>query len=302
MDYKKLIKRRETRVKILRLLSFIPDIPMLKFQYRVKTGHRLNLKSPKRFTEKLQWYKLYYHDPLMIKCVDKYDVREYVKGKGLERILIPCYGVFDSADQIDWEALPEQFVLKDTLGGGGNAVIIIENKSAADIAALTTKAEKWTSADIRKKNSGREWPYYNGKNHRIIIEKRIGTEEKGLTDYKFFCFNGKVEFLYVTGNRVPGQEVSIGIYDRNLKKMPVRRVGDHDYQLREKPDNYFEMLEIAEKLAEEFPHVRVDLYNIRGKIFFGEMTFYNASGYMLFDPDEFDVQTGDLFLLPERCI
>lgn len=301
MDYKKLIKKRETRERILRLFSFIPDTPMLMLQYWIKTGRRLNLKHPKRFTEKLQWYKLYYYNPLMAKCVDKYDVREYVISKGLERILIPCYGVFDSAGQIDWEALPEQFVMKDTLGGGGNAVIVIKDKSSADLKALTAVAEKWTAIDAKKKNSGREWPYYSGKNHRIIIEKNMATEKDELNDYKFFCFNGRAEFLYVTGNRIPGQAVSIGIYDRDLMKLPVRRVGDQDYNLTEKPENYSEMLEVAEKLAEGFPHVRVDLYNVRGKVFFGELTFYNASGYMVFDPDEFDTQTGALFLLPERC-
>ncbi len=301
MDYKKLIEKRGTRVKILKLLSFIPDVPMLKFQYFVKTGRKLNLKHPVRFTEKLQWYKLYYHNPLMIECVDKFNVRAYVKSKGLERILIPCYGVFDSADQIDWEALPEQFVMKDTLGGGGNAVIIVKDKNSADMKALKACAKKWTAIDAGKKNSGREWPYYNGENHRIIIEKNIGTGKNGLTDYKFFCFNGRVEFLYVTGNRVPGESVSIGIYDRNLKKLSVRRVGDQDFQLTERPENYYEMIEVAEKLAEEFPHVRVDLYNVCGKVFFGELTFYNASGYMIFDPDEFDVQAGNWFILPDDC-
>lgn len=109
IDYKKIIKSRELRLKILKIFSFIPDKPMVKFQYLLKTGHRLNQKNPKRFTEKLQWYKLYYKNPLMIQCVDKYDVREYVKPKGLEDILIPCYGVYNSPDEIDWGSLPNQF-------------------------------------------------------------------------------------------------------------------------------------------------------------------------------------------------
>lgn len=133
MDYKKIIKSRSLRLKLLRLLSFVPDKYMLKVQYRIKTGNNLNLKNPKRFTEKLQWYKLYYRDSLMIKCVDKYDVREYIRSKGLDKILIPCYGVYNSDDDINWNQLPNQFVMKDTLGGGGTSVIIVKDKNSADI-------------------------------------------------------------------------------------------------------------------------------------------------------------------------
>ena len=126
MDYKKIIKNRSIRLKILQIFSFIPDKTMIKLQYRVKTGNKLNLKKPQRFTEKLQWYKLYYKNPLMIQCVDKYEVRKYVKSKGLEDILIPCYGVYDSADNINWKKLPDKFVMKDTLGGGGVSVILVK--------------------------------------------------------------------------------------------------------------------------------------------------------------------------------
>ena len=136
MDYKKILKNRTVRLQLLRLLSFVPDKQMIQIQYRIKTGRRLDLKDPKRFTEKLQWYKLYYKDPVMIKCVDKYDVRDYVKSKGFEETLITCYGVYDSADEIEWEHLPQSFVLKDTLGGGGSSVIIVKDKSKENIEDL----------------------------------------------------------------------------------------------------------------------------------------------------------------------
>ena len=136
LDYKKIFKQRKTRTKILRALNFIPDKTMLKIQYRIKTGHRLNLKNPRRYTEKLQWYKLYYRNPLMIQCVDKYDVRDYVKSKGLEDILIPCYGVFDSAEEIEWGSLSSAFVMKDTLGGGGTSVAIVKDKNAENLEHL----------------------------------------------------------------------------------------------------------------------------------------------------------------------
>ena len=299
MDYKKIIKSRDLRRKILRLLSFVPDKIMLKMQYRAKTGRKLDLRNPKRFTEKLQWYKLYYKNPLLIQCVDKYDVREYVKSKGLEKILIPSYGVFESADEIDWDALPDQFVMKDTLGGGGTSVIIVKDKNNEERDELKRKISEWTAIKANVKSDGREWPYYSGKKHRIIIEKYIDSDSSktGLIDYKFFCFNGKTEFLYVMGNRKVGEQVRVRLMDRSFKRIPVLRVGDADMDEVSKPQNYHEMLLIAEKLAQDFPHVRVDLYNVEGKILFGELTFYNASGYMKYDPDDFDIEIGNKFIL-----
>lgn len=297
MNYKSIIKSQALRRKILRMLSFIPDKPMIKLQYRMKMGRKLDLKNPKRFTEKLQWYKLYYKNPLMIQCVDKYDVREYVKSKGLENILIPCYGVFDSADDIDWDSLPNQFVMKDTLGGGGNSVIIVKDKTKEDIGELKRRAAEWTRIKAHVKSDGREWPYYSGKNHRIIIEQFInsGSSKVGLIDYKFFCFGGSTEFIYVMGDRRVGERVRVRLVDRNFNWLSVTRVGDEDLGEVEEPKNYKIMLKVAEKLAEEFPHVRVDLYNIDGEIRFGELTFYNASGYMMYKPDEFDIIAGDYF-------
>ncbi len=299
MDYKKILKSRKLRLKILSLLSFIPDKTMLKIQYRIKTGHSLNLKNPKRFTEKLQWYKLYYKNPLMIQCVDKYDVREYVKSKGLEDILIHCYGIYDSVEDIRWRDLPSQFVIKDTLGSGGNTVIVVNNKSKQNISELKKTISEWTQIDSKKKDGGREWPYYSGKKHRILIEQLIVPEKdaNGLLDYKFFCFNGKVVFLYVMGNRKIGENVCVSIFDRQFRLMKVHRDGDATLEGVKKPKNYDEMIYTAEKLASDFPHVRVDLYNNNGIIKFGELTFYNASGYMKYVPDKFDYIVGQQFVL-----
>ena len=136
MDYKKIIKSRSLRLKILRFLSFVPDKTMIKIQYKLKTGHKLNLKNPRRFTEKLQWYKLYYKNPLMIRCVDKGDVRKYVAKCGLKDILIPSYGIYNSFDEINWDKLPSKFVVKDTLGGGGNSIIIVKDKKDINFEKL----------------------------------------------------------------------------------------------------------------------------------------------------------------------
>lgn len=302
MDYKKILKSRKLRLKILSLLSFIPDKTMLKLQYQIKTGHSLDLKNPKRFTEKLQWYKLYYRNPLMVQCVDKYDVREYVKSKGLYDILIPCYGVFDSIDDIQWEKLPSQFVIKDTLGSGGNTVIVVKDKSPKNISDLKKTVSEWTKVDVNKRDGGREWPYYSGKKHRILIEQLLVPEENtnGLLDYKFFCFNGKVVFLYVMGNRKIGEKACVSVFDRNFRLMKVRRDGDAILEGVRKPDNFVDMVYIAEKLASDFPHVRVDLYCDNGVVKFGELTFYNASGYMKYTPDSFDYKVGNVFVLPDK--
>lgn len=301
MNYKKIIKRRSTRAGILRALRFIPDEPMIKLQYFIKMNRRLDLKNPRRFTEKMQWYKLYYRNPLMVRCADKADVREYVRSKGLEEILIPCIGVYDAPEQIDWDALPERFVLKDTLGGGGNAVILVRDKAKADRAALTQRMRAWVSRDVHRKSGGREWPYHEGKNSRIIIEELLTEgDSSALTEYKFFCFNGRTEFLYVMKDRKLGESVKLGIFGREFNKLPVLRDGDADIGETEKPANFDRMLEIAEILSADFPHVRVDLYSVGGAIRFGELTFFNASGYMKYTPDDFDIEIGDKWKLPEK--
>lgn len=298
MDYKKIIKSRALRVKIMRVLSFVPDSWMVRLQYRIKTGHKLNLKNPRRYTEKLQWYKLYYRDPLMAQCVDKYAVRAYVEQCGLKDILNPIYGVYDAPEQVKWEELPNQFVAKDTLGGGGNDVIICRDKTHLDRERFYAELARWVTR-VYGKHPGREWVYDNAK-HRILIEKFIDSDPVtgGLIDYKFFCFNGRVEYLYVIADRKLGQDAAMGIYSRDFCQLPVYRIGERKLERKIlKPVNYEKMLSCAEKLSAAFPHARIDLYNQDGKIRFGEITFFNASGYMKFDPDEFDILMGNRFIL-----
>lgn len=302
IDYRKIIKSKSLRIKILRLLSFVPDRWMLKIQYRIKTGRRLNLKNPTRFTEKLQWYKLYYKNPLMVQCVDKYDVREYVKSKGLEDILIPCYGVYDSPEDINWDTLPNQFVMKDTLGGGGVSVIIVKDKASANIEELKKRAAEWVAIDAHRKGGFREWPYYSGKNHRIIIEKYIDVADSdgGLVDYKFFCFNGKPTWVYVMADRELGKGVGVGIYDTSFNCQTAQRNDERPLErIIEKPVTFELMKEISSKLSDSFPEARVDLYEVKGEVRFGEITFYDGSGYMTFTPDSFDEKFGEAFILPE---
>lgn len=304
INYKKIIKSRRVRLAIMRFLNFIPDKWMIKLQYRIKLGRKLNLKNPKRFTEKLQWYKLFYRNPLMPKCVDKGDVREYVAECGLGSILNECYGIFDRVEDIDFDALPDKFVVKNTLGGGGNSVVIVKDKSQLDIPALKERMNKWAKENAHVKNAGREWAYNSGRAHsRIIIEKFIEADESkgGLIDYKFFCFNGKAEYLYVFADRSLGEGAGESIFDAEFNdtgyysddEKPLARVIP-------KPSNFDEMRSIAEKLSAHFPHARVDMYDQNDKIIFGELTFFDGSGYFSFVPDEFDYILGEKFALPGR--
>lgn len=301
MDYTK-FGSREMRLAILKFLRFVPDNLMIRLQYKIATGNWLNLKEPKRYTEKLQWYKLFYRNPLMVQCADKFDVREYVTRCGLGDILTKCYGVFDSPEEIDFSSLPEKFVAKDTLGGGGTSVLIVRDKCKADLSEIKNQMRRWVNEPQGVKTGGREWPYYSGKKHRIVIEEYIETEAiQGLTDYKFFCFDGRFEYMYLICDRELGQQVKLGIFDKTWNKLEAYRTDEKplkgEFWL---PEQINEMVEIAEKLSKEFPHARVDLYNENGKILFGEITFFDGSGYMKFEPDEFDFVMGEKFKLPEK--
>lgn len=302
MNYKKILKNRDFRLKLLSWLWFIPDKMMIKLQYRIKTGRRLNLKNPKRYSEKIQWYKLNYKNPLLVQCVDKYDVREYVKSKELENILVPCYGVYDNVDEINWDKLPKQFVMKDTLGAGGFDVIVVEDKDRADIYVIKNKIEKWLQRPHRIKNGGREWPYYCGKKHRILIEKYLDAShiEGGLLDYKFFCFDGKAKYMRITGERQLGVTERIATYDMSFNRLDIIRKDLKSLTIDvEKPYNFNQLVKYAEILSESFPHVRVDMYDLDNKIYFGELTFFGSSGYLNYIPDSFDYEIGKNFYLPD---
>ena len=292
MDYKKIIKNKEIRIKILKIFNFIPDKIMIKIQYFIKNGTKVNLKNPKRFTEKIQLYKLMYRNNEMTKCVDKYEVREFVRKKGLEYILNELYGVWDNADNIDFDKLPNSFILKTTNGSQTN--IICKDKNKLNIEETRKKLNGWLRE--KREKLGREWAYYNVK-PRIICEKllsyNIGEE---LPDYKFLCFDGEPYCLYFINGRKQGEKVNLGIFDLNFKQLPYFRADENELKTKQdKPKNFEEMIEIARKLSSGFPHVRVDMYNINGKIIFGEMTFYDGSGYQRYQPDEFDYILGNQF-------
>lgn len=294
--YKNLIKSPATRKKILNLLRFVPDSLMLKLQYKIKLHRSLNLKNPKRFTEKIQWYKINYRNPVMHQCVDKYNVREFVKNKGLEKILIPLIAKYDDVHDLNIDNLPDSFVIKTTHGGGGLNVVICPDKSKFNLEDVKERLY-FQPHKVKKMSMGREWAYI-GLVPGVVVEKLLINDENpkaGVNDYKIFCYNGKPEYLVVDVDRYIGHKRNF--YKADWTRMDVSSdcpQADRDIP---KPDNYEEMLSIASKLSEDFPFVRVDLYNVGGKVYFGELTFYPWSGYVQFTPDEVDYELGNLFRL-----
>ncbi len=299
VNYKSIIKNKKLRLKILKILDFVPDKIMIYIQYYISTGRLLKLDNPSRFTEKLQWYKLYYRNELLTKCADKYLVRDYVSSKGLESILIPLYSVYDNADEIDFKTLPHSFVLKTTNGSHTN--ILCKNKSDLDVLVSKKKLNGWLTEWAGK--VGREWAYYNIQ-PKIVCEEFLDVANNAdLDDYKFFCFNGEIYCLYVVIDRTASDGIKLGIYDTEFNQLEYRRSDINPItKILSKPKNYNKMIEIVKILAQDFPHVRVDLYNINGDIYFGELTFYDGSGYKGYIADEFDYMLGKQFILPEKTI
>lgn len=294
--YKKIIRSRKLRFRLLSLFRFIPDKTMLKLQYRIKSGRQLNFKNPRRYTEKIQWYKLNYRNPVMQQCADKYLVREYVKSKGLESILNDLYAVFEAPDDIDLTALPEKFVLK--LSNGSSTNLLIEDKDKYNLDEIKRRfkdfcAQSGTSA-------GREW-VYNSKQKPVIVAEQYledpANENHTLRDYKIFCFSGKPEYIICVDGRYTDHYCHV-VYDTDWNKQNVI-IGESSAAANyERPDTLQYMLEIAATLSSEFPFARIDLYSIQGKVYFGEITFFPWSGYMEFEPDEFDFVLGEKFELP----
>lgn len=293
MDYKRIVPSKKLRFCILKLLRFLPDRVMLALQYRIKMGCACNFRHPQRWTEKLQLYKMYYRNPLLGTCVDKYAVRDYISQKGLFDKLVKLYGVYSNADDIDFDTLPNQFVVKTTDGGGGNNVVLVTDKSTIDIESLKRDLNSWIN--IKDINAGREWAYTQIDKSQIIIEELLVNRahpEAGIEDFKFLCFHGEPRYIIVDKDRYVDHKRNF--YDPNWNRVDVTTDHEQFDTPYPKPDNLTEMLEIVKLLSKDFPFVRVDLYNVDGNIFFGELTFYPWSGYVKFTPSEFDEQLGAL--------
>lgn len=292
---------RQYFAKVLLKFPFLlSDKQYLKTCFMYHFGYSLDLRNPKTFSEKLQWLKLYDRNPQYTIMVDKHAVKQYVAEQIGEEYVIPTLGVWDKPEDIDWETLPSQFVLKTTHGGGGNGVIICTDKKKLDKDKTIRNAKKALKADLYK--SFREWPYKNVPK-RIIAEKFMAPEKKtvpaDLPDYKFFCFDGEPRYCQVIRDRHAKE--TIDFYDMDWihqEFVGLNPVVHNGLTPVARPENLDEMKDICRKLAKDRPFVRVDLYLIDGKGYFGELTFYPASGLGAFTPLEWNFRLEDLINLP----
>lgn len=270
-------------------LRFLSDETYLKLRYRVTFHRKLDLKHPKTYNEKLQWMKIYDRDPLYNKLVDKYEVRSFVRERIGEEHLIPCLGVWSKFEEIDFDKLPEQFVIKCTHDSG--SVHICRDKSKIDKTAL----KKHFDAAVKDNQywGGREWAYKDVQGRIIAEEFMVDESRVGLKDYKFFCFDGVVKSMFIATDRgIEGQDVKFDFFDKEFNHLQFKHGHENATVMPKKPDRYEEMISLAEKLSKGLRHVRVDFYNINGQIYFGEMTFYHHCGFVPFTPEEWDYTFG----------
>ena len=286
---------------IQNFFRWLPDKTYLQLLYRFKMGHRLDLNHPKTFTEKIQWLKLYNRRPEYTLMVDKYAVKKYVADIIGEKYIIPTLGVWNKPEDIDWDALPNEFVLKTTHGGGSGGVIICKDKKTFDRnKAILTLRENMNS-DIYR--SLREWPYKDVK-RRVLAEKYMVPKDMvnnpiyDLSDYKFFCFNGEPKYCQVIRNR--HSKESIDFYDMNWRHQEfvgLNPIASNGINPVPRPLLLDDMICICHKLSENMKFVRIDMYVIDNRTYFGEITFYPASGIGLFNPEKWNTELGNLISL-----
>lgn len=289
------------RFKIMNRLGLcdnMPDEEYLKKQYKAIMGKKLNLDNPRTFNEKLQWLKLHNRRPEYITMVDKYAVKQYVANKIGEEYIIPTLGVWDNAEDIDFDKLPNKFVLKCN-HNSGLGMCICKDKSKIDIPRTIALLNKGLAQNYYL--HGREWPYKYVK-RRIIAEQYMedNPDSQELTDYKLMCFNGKIKCSFTCTSRYAKEGLRVTFFDTNWKKMPFERHYPSEFGTIAKPKTYGEMTQLAEKLAEKIPFVRVDFYEIKGKPYFGEMTFFPGNGMEEFTPEEWDETLGSWIELPNK--
>lgn len=276
------------------------DETYLRVRFRLLMGKWPDLKNPKTFSEKLQWLKLHDRRPEYTMMVDKYAVKEYVAGIIGNEYVIPTIGVWNRPEDIEWDKLPDRFVLKTTNGGGSLGVVICKDKATLDKESAIKKLRSSMNSNGFRIQG--EWPYKNVP-HRIIAEQYIEPRPdlKDLPDYKFFCFDGVVKGLFVATERQnPNEDVKFDFFDAEYNHLPFRQGHDHAKVTPPKPENFELMKELASKLSKGIPQVRVDLYDLGERVLFGEITFYHFGGLEPFEPEEWDYKFGSWLHLPPK--
>lgn len=282
-------KLYKTRRKLQVLASYIvPNEVLSKIYSRIAMKKNVNLKCPQTFNEKIQWLKLNYYDnnSLIIQCSDKYSVRKYVQEKGLSKLLVPLIGHWKSEEQIDWETLPSKFILKCTHGCAYN--ILCKDKEKMDEKKVKRKLKKWLNEDFGRFNLEK---HYSKINPSIVCEENLGDN---LKDFKFFCFNGRPEFMYVSENLIDDNNASMGFFMLNGDKIPVYRDHYSDLKLVDIPNFFDEMLASVKILCEDFCFVRVDMFVLKDSYYFSELTFTPGGGMMDISPDSYDLIWGKM--------
>ena len=270
-------------------LNWMPDSLYVKLLYRTYMGKKLNLKNPQTYNEKLQWLKLYDHNPLYTTMVDKYEAKKYVADIIGEDHIIPTLGVWDNPEDVDFDALPSKFVLKTTHDSGG--IIIVDKACGYNRDDINSFFRQRLSHSTYAKQ--REWPYKNVR-PRIIAEKYMEDDETHeLRDYKFFCFDGDVRVLFIATDRQSKErETAFDFFDRDFNWIDLRHGHPNAPQIPAKPKNFELMKQLAGKLSKGLIQIRVDLYEINGKVYFGELTFFHHGGVVPFDPESWDYELG----------
>ena len=282
--------KRAIAVSVRGIIKFFSKRKYVELQYKYITHHKLNLDNPVRYTEKLQYLRLYVYpkDKEVSRCAGRVGVREYVKELGYEDTLIPIYGIYDSFDEIDFDKLPNKFVMKCTHGSGMN--FICKDKSEIDIKELRTKFNCWLKTNYGKKTVEL---HYSPIKPQIIIESFIEENGRLPVEYKIHVFNGIAKSLYV----VTARNIDIRYNNYYIDWTPFEGSQFNGWKktdyLLQKPDNFDKMVSFAEILAKKFPFVRVDLYDVNGKIYFSEMTFTPAKGTLILDEDKADFEMGE---------
>lgn len=280
--------------KIKYAMRIIPDRAYIQMYYFAHFKKFCNLKNPKTYNEKLNWLKLHDKNPIYTRIVDKFEAKEYVKDIIGDQYIIPTLGVWDNFDDIDFDELPQQFVLKCTHDSEG--LVIVKDKDKLDKEMAKNKIES-----ALKQNFfyiGREWPYKNVK-PRIIAEKYMEDHIDGeLRDYKFFCFDGEPKAMFVASDRA-SDNVKFDYFDLNFNHLDIKQKYPHAEQPLRKPVTFEKMIELSKVLSKGFTHVRVDFYEVDGQLYFGELTFYHFSGFMPFEPNKWDKIFGDWIKLPQ---
>lgn len=294
INFNKFDKKHKLRSAMMDCFCWMPDKAYLKMVFRIRNGKKLDLDNPKTFCDKMNWLKLHDKQELYTELVDKVEVRKHVEEKIGEGHVFPLLGAWDSFDEIDFDKLPNEFVLKCNHDSG--SVRIIRDKSQ-----LTPQYMEEMKRDFSSRlkgnpfSAGREYPYKNVR-AKVLAEKLMKMEDgSGINDYKFFCFDGKPEILFVATDRQT--DVKFDFYDMEFNHLDIINIHPQSGKTIPKPQCFEEMKTIAAKLSEGMKFVRIDLYEIAGTVYFGEYTFFHAGGFWPLTPDEWEDRLGDLIKL-----